>query len=58
MNPRIGEYFVGIQLLSLEQLEEVLKRQDDYPGMKFGEVAVKLGYLEQRDIDEFLEEFG
>ena len=55
MKSRIGDYFVGVAMPSLEQIEEVLKHQHKYPGEKFGEIAVKLGMLKQKDIDEYLE---
>jgi len=55
MKERIGEYFAGIQMLSLEHIEKIMEYQSEHPGLKFGEIAVTLGYLEQRDIDEYLE---
>ena len=50
----IGEYFIGLNILSFEQAEEILKVQGETPGTKFGEIAVKLGYLNQEDLDEYL----
>jgi hypothetical protein len=55
MKERIGEYFAGIQMLSLEHIEKIMEYQRVHPGLKFGEIAVLLGYLEQSDIDEYLE---
>ncbi|WP_319562339.1 hypothetical protein [Marispirochaeta sp.] len=55
MKERIGEYFIGIQMLSLEHIEKIMEYQSDNPGLKFGEIAIKLGYLDQRDVDEYLD---
>ena len=54
MNKRIGEYFVSLNILSFEQAEKILKVQNEYPDKKFGEIAVQLGYLDQRDVEEYL----
>ena len=54
MNKRIGEYFVSLNILSFEQAEKILKVQNEYPNKKFGEIAVQLGYLDQRDVEEYL----
>lgn len=53
MKQRIGEHFIGLNLLSLEQCEEVLKIQTDDPKKKFGEIAISLGFLEEADISEY-----
>lgn len=54
MNKRIGEYFVSLNILSFEQAEKILKVQNEYPNKKFGDIAVQLGYLDQRDVEEYL----
>lgn len=54
MKDRIGEYFVGMQMLSLEHIEKIMEYQSEHPRHKFGEIAIELGYLEQRDVDEYL----
>ena len=54
MNTRIGEHFIGLNRLSFEQCEKILKYQKKHPKMKFGEISVKLGYLEQEEINEFI----
>ena len=54
MNKRIGEYFVSLNILSFEQAEKILKVQNEYPNKKFGDIAVQLGYLNQRDVEEYL----
>ncbi len=54
MKKRIGDYFVGLNQLSFEQCEEVLKYQKKNPHMKFGEISIELGYLSEKDIQEYL----
>ena len=54
MNKRIGEYFVSLNILSFEQAEKILKVQNEYPNKKFRDIAVQLGYLDQRDVEEYL----
>lgn len=54
MNNRIGEYFIGLNILSFEQAEEILRVQRESPTRKFGEIAIQLGYLNQRDVDKYL----
>jgi len=53
MNELIGEHFIGLDLLSLEQCEEVLRIQSKNPEKKFGEIAISLGFLEEEDISNF-----
>ena len=45
MQDKIGEYFIKLDLLSFEQAEIILEYQRKNPEMKFGEIAVTLGYL-------------
>lgn len=45
MKERIGEQMIRLDLLSFEQAEAILQFQKTHPLMKFGEIAVKLGYI-------------
>ncbi len=55
MKERIGEYFVRLDLLSLEQAEEILRVQETKePRKKFGEIALELGYITDDDLEEAL----
>ncbi|MCK5200517.1 MAG: hypothetical protein KAR21_19315 [Spirochaetales bacterium] len=54
MNKKIGEYFVSLNVLSFEQAEKILKVQNEYPDKKFGEIAVQLDYLDQKEVEEYL----
>ncbi|MFZ5352838.1 MAG: Hpt domain-containing protein [Bacillota bacterium] len=51
---RIGEILVDQGKLSREAAEEVLRKQQEYPGMKFGQVAVKEKKAEMEDIIQSL----
>lgn len=51
----IGEHFVNLHDLSFEQAEKVLKVQKKNKKKKFGEIAVELGFLESKKLDEYLD---
>jgi polysaccharide biosynthesis transport protein len=46
---RIGEILVGLQRLTPEQVERIL-RQQTQSGLRFGEAAIALGCVEQQDV--------
>ncbi|MBN1648928.1 MAG: hypothetical protein JW874_12915 [Spirochaetales bacterium] len=50
----IGAWFIQNNQLSLEQAEEVLRRQRLTPWKKFGEIAVELGYIGYAEVNEYL----
>ena len=54
MVERIGQYFVRLDILSFEQAEQVLKKQQSMPFKKFGEIAIELGYITPEDLKDFL----
>ena len=47
MNRKIGEKMITMELLSFEQAELILQYQENHKNMKFGEIAVKLGFLHE-----------
>ena len=53
----IGEHFVNLQDLSFEQAEKVLyvQKQKKNRKKKFGEIAIELGFLEHKKLDEYLD---
>ena len=53
----IGEHFVNLHDLSFEQAEEVLQvqKQKKNRKKKFGEIAIELGFLEHKKLDEYLD---
>lgn len=55
MHELIGEHFVNLNDLSFEQAEEVLRIQKKNRKKKFGVIAVELGFLEPKMLDEYLD---
>ena len=51
---KIGQYLVRLDFLSFEQAEEVLRIQQENPGMKFGDIAVELGYIDRDILEEYI----
>lgn len=52
MKELIGEQLIKLNILSFEQAEMILEYQRKNKTMKFGEIAVKLGFLELDEVDE------
>lgn len=50
MNEKIGEQLIKLELLSFEQAEIILQYQKKNKEMKFGEIAVKLGFLDEEQV--------
>lgn len=46
MKEKIGEQLIKLEILSFEQAELILQYQKRNPSMKFGDIAVKMGFLE------------
>ncbi|MCK5615172.1 hypothetical protein KAR91_75615 [Candidatus Pacearchaeota archaeon] len=55
---RIGEYMVRIGALTPQQVEEITKKQDKEPNKMFGEIAIELGYINDKAIDEYIKSKG
>lgn len=58
MHELIGEHFVNLKDLSFEQAEKILQvqKQKKNKKKKFGEIAIELGFLEPREVNDYLEE--
>lgn len=56
MTERIGDYFLRLDLLSFEQAETVLELQKTMPGRRFGEIALELGYIDEGDLESYVQE--
>jgi len=56
MNEKIGEQYIRLDLLSFEQAEMVLRYQKNHKDMKFGDIAVHLGFLDKEQIGKILKE--
>ena len=52
MKDRIGEQLIKLEMLSFEQAEMVLQYQKKHNTMKFGEIAVVMGFLDENQIKE------
>jgi len=52
MKDRIGEQLIKLDLLSFEQAEMILQYQKKHRKMKFGEIAVKMGFLDKNQTKE------
>lgn len=56
MAEKIGEYLVGIGVMSATQVTVVINHQQSGDERLFGEIAMELGYLADNEpIDKFLE---
>jgi type IV pilus assembly protein PilB len=51
---RIGDILVNSSLLTVEQLQEALNLQKEYPGKKLGLILVELGYITEDKLIEVL----
>ncbi|MBB6481588.1 hypothetical protein [Spirochaeta isovalerica] len=56
MKEKIGEQYIRLDLLSFEQAEMVLNYQKDHKEMKFGDIAVYLGFLDKDQIGNSIKE--
>jgi hypothetical protein len=52
---RIGEALVRIGAMQPDQVENVLKVQKQGDGRLFGEIAIELGYIDDKAIYRYLE---
>lgn len=52
---KIGTQLINLDLLSFEQAEAILNFQIEHPSMKFGEIAVHLGFISQDELDSYLQ---
>lgn len=50
MEEKIGEQLVKLEILSFEQAEIILQYQKKHKNMKFGTIAVKLGFLDENQV--------
>jgi len=58
MVERIGDGLVRIGAMSEEQRDSVLKMQDDGDERMFGEIAIDLGFVDDKAILNFLDSIG
>jgi hypothetical protein len=55
MEERIGEALVRIGAMKTYQVEDVLRLQKAGDERLFGEIAIELGYIDDRAIQKYLE---
>ena len=51
---RIGDFFVKTGIITPYQVVEILKEQIRQPGKLFGEIAVEMGYISDKSLDQYL----
>lgn len=51
MDEKIGEQLIKLELLSFEQAEIILQYQKKHKHMKFGDIAVELGFLGESQVN-------
>jgi hypothetical protein len=52
---KIGDFMIRIGALTLEQVEDILRRQEEEkPHKLFGILAVELGYLNDKALHEYI----
>lgn len=51
MEEKIGEQLIKLELLSFEQAEIILQYQKKNKNMKFGEIAIALGFLSESQVN-------
>src|SRR3954447_23889786 len=54
MSQRLGDLLVKEKVITPEQLEQAMKAQKDAPNSRLGSVLVKLGFLTDEDVTNFL----
>jgi hypothetical protein len=52
---RIGEALVRIGAMTLDQVDQVLKLQQDGDGRLFGEIAIEQGFINDKAIKAYLD---
>lgn len=56
MEERIGEALVRIGAMTPEQVDQVLKLQQDGDNRLFGEIAIEQGFINDKAIKAYLED--
>lgn len=55
---KIGEGLVRIGAITEEQVEEIVKMQQQGDKRLFGEIAIAIGYIDDAAIDKYLKSKG
>ena len=51
----IDKDLILLDFLTNEQVGKILGYHSEHPSMRFGEIALKLGYITQEDLDSIIE---
>jgi len=51
---KLGEFLVRIGVMKEEQVRVVLEEQKKQPGVLFGQIAIELGYINEKAVDDYL----
>jgi len=51
---RLGELLVKLGALNQQQVSDIRKYQIAYPDIRFGQIAIKLGYITKELLEEYL----
>jgi len=51
---RLGELLVRLGALDQHQIDEILAYQKIHPKLRFGQIAIKLGYITMNLLKEYL----
>ncbi|MBL9163586.1 MAG: hypothetical protein JNL18_12705 [Planctomycetaceae bacterium] len=54
--PQLGTLAIETRRLTVKQMFTILQEQCDTPQQLFGEIAIRLGYLTNEDLNQLLEE--
>jgi hypothetical protein len=54
--PQLGSLAIDSRRLSFRQVSRILREQCDEPNQMFGEIAVRLGYLNEEELSNLLTE--
>src|SRR4051812_31550161 len=54
MSQRLGDLLVREKVITPEQLDQAMKAQKDAPNTRLGSILVKLGFLTDEDVTNFL----
>ena len=55
---RLGEFLVRIGVMQEDQVQVVLEEQKKRPDELFGQIAIELGFINEKAVDDYLASRG
>ena len=55
---KLGEFLVRIGVMQEDQVRVVLEEQKNKPGVLFGQIAIELGFINEKAVDDYLSSKG